>query len=133
MPESPRSSLIGQLLDLREVTRLTGTLDELQVKNLTSWGRVAFPGKGKFGLTWDGAKRVVEYDIAGNGAFDNPPEHWDRMLEALNTSVKELLGPEWLLSIKYGPQTIFTGPRKLSFKPVEVEPLVPPRGDPDVK
>jgi hypothetical protein len=125
---SSRQSIVGKLVDLREVTRLTGTLDELQVRNLEMWGRLLFH-PAKFGLNWDGARRVIEYDALSAGPSRPAKEH-EAYMQALDTSVKEMLGDEWQLIVKETGSTIFTGPRKVPFKAApENVSLAPERGE----
>jgi hypothetical protein len=115
---SEQKSVLTQLVSARDVTKLTGTVDELQSHNLQMWGRIAF-SPAKFGLNWSGADRVVEYDVV-----PGPPEPPERTAEellaylnAIDTSVKDLLGPEWLLLILEGGKVVFTGERKDIVRP----------------
>lgn len=122
------SYAIAKLLDLKQVTRLTGTLDELQIHNLQMWGRIAFPDR-KFGLNWNGTERTLEYDIISDGCSIEYP-NFDRALTALDTSVKEMLGEEWVFTLKIDGKRWFTGPRKMPFRPAAADaPLAPERGE----
>lgn len=135
----PSSSTVEALLHAKQMTRLTGTLDELQQHQLGMWGRVAFDG-GAFGLAWDGTTRTVEYDLAANS--HKPVAATCAVMEA---SLHDLLGTEWLLVIKQMGGLLFTGkrgdiirqdpqdPGRLIKKPFDPntkeEALAPPRGN----
>jgi hypothetical protein len=116
---SEQKSVLTKLVAARDVTRLTGTVDELQSHNLQMWGVIAF-SPAKFALNWNGTERVVEYDVMPGPP--DPPEFPDDItllayLKGIDTSVKDLLGQEWLLVIKEGGKTVFTGERKDIIRP----------------
>jgi hypothetical protein len=124
---SEKLTLLQRLSAARDLTRLTGTLDELQSRNLEMWGRIAF-SPAKFGLAWDGETRSVEYDVlAGPPPPARTAKEHEAYLSGLDTSLKDLLGPEWLLTVKEKGVVVFTGPRKEPYRPVK--PQVPERGE----
>lgn len=126
-----QSTILQKLRGLKDITKLTGTLDELQVRNLEMWGRVAFHPV-KFGLNWNGIARTVEYDLQMKGGKPPPArtaQQQEAYLTAIDTSVKEMLGEEWLLTIKEDGRTVFTGPRKVAFTPPKSLEQIPTRGD----
>ena len=124
-------SIISKLISLRDLTRLTGTLEELQVTNLMAWGRIVFH-PAKFGLSWDGIGRSAEYDVAVKGGKPPPARSYaehQAYLKGLDTSVKELLGAEWLLTVKEDGREVFVGPRLVPFTPPKSLDQVPARGE----
>lgn len=124
-------SIISKLISLRDLTRLTGTLEELQVTNLMAWGRIVWH-PARFGLSWDGIGRSAEYDVAVKGGKPPPARSYaehQAYLKGLDTSVKELLGAEWLLTVKEDGREVFVGPRLVPFTPPKSLDQVPARGE----
>jgi hypothetical protein len=97
------------LLEARQATRLTGTLDTLQERQLVMWGRVAF--EAGFGLAWDGATRTVEYDLEPNCVYTG------QRCSAVEASIKDLLGREWLVTVKLRDVKVFVGTREDILRP----------------
>lgn len=125
-----KDSIGPKLRGLRDITKLTGTIDELQVTNLVAWGRIVFH-PAKFGLSWDGIGRSAEYDVAVKGGKPPPARSYaehQAYLKGLDTSVKELLGAEWLLTVKEDGREVFVGPRLVPFTPPKSLDQVPERG-----
>lgn len=120
--------LLKKLADLKQATRLTGTLDDLQVHQLKMWGQIAFQGAKSFYLNWNGEDRSVEYHLDTDVKADAVAP--DQMLGALDDSLKNIIGEEWLLTVKANNSVLFVGPRKVPFRAVkELPALAPERGE----
>jgi hypothetical protein len=107
-----------QLQMLREMTRLTGALHEVQVVNLKMWPLVLFTDAKTSSFTWDPDKKLVHVSLMLKPRHPTRKQAWwKERVGALSSWVHELLGDEWVtnVQIQNGKRpTIYRGTRKIT-------------------
>lgn len=83
-----------QLMRLRDLTRRTGMLHELQMKQLKIWPRVFFDCD-KHELTYDCDAKIVTITLVTKAALAF--RDLERRIKALEDCIHTMLGPDWAL------------------------------------
>lgn len=84
------------LLLLRDLTKRTGILHEIQVGQLKMWPLVAFDNATTSEFSWDSTKKMVCFVIQTQGPA---PKKMRARFTWLDQSVKALLGHEWGIKV----------------------------------
>lgn len=92
---------------LRDLVRHTGVLHEVQVKNVTAWGKLVFE-HAVIDTRIDTDECLVEYTMRNKG---RQPSKFKQRLKFLDTSIKWLLGPEWRYRLLDGKKVVFASKR----------------------
>ena len=103
-----------QLIAMKDLTRRTGAISSLQIKNLQMWFYllIRFVEPEQLVLGFDFEKRIVLYHGQKKKSKGKVPRNIDNICLKLHTWVQELLGPEYQTVVKIKDKTIYTGKRK---------------------
>lgn len=86
------------LYRLRDLTRRIGALHEIQINNLKMWPIVILNAR-EADCSFDYENKLLTYDIK---SLDGPrPSEFKQRLKILEASVKQLLGDEYEVVIKF--------------------------------
>ena len=97
MDSSIKDPTWEKLLLLRDLTKRTGILHEVQVEQLKMWPLIAFEHATNSEFTWDNTTKNVCFSIKTEGAS---PKKMNERFNWLDQAVKALLGPEWAIKVK---------------------------------
>jgi len=110
MSESSVDTVAAQVIQMRDMFRRTGVLYEVQMKNLTIWPYLAFPGVAKVEGGVDIKKRRVLYELKLEKR-KKLPSHMKARAQGLLESIHFLLGRDFELKVKHRGAVIFHGKR----------------------
>ena len=99
---------IDDLLILREETRKTGFLTELQVKHLKLWPLIISDKITKSEAKFIYEKNEVDFSLTMTGKIT---KDFSKRFAALTQWVQTLLGEEYAVKIKVGGKQVFKGDR----------------------
>lgn len=95
-----------ELMQLKELTRMTGQLSNVQIAQLKMWPRVIL-GANHAQVEFDPDQYVLIVDVSDldyksmmEGATDNPVVIYNRRMVRFNESVKYLLGEDYAVIIR---------------------------------
>ncbi|NBT57436.1 hypothetical protein EBT16_01505 [bacterium] len=109
MDSSIKDPTWEQLMLLRDLTKRTGVLHEIQVTNLKLWPMIAFTHAQTSEFTWDVDKHNVTFSLTTKGAS---PKSMRARFDWLDQSVKALLGPEWGITVNMNGKEKFSSTGK---------------------
>lgn len=117
--ESDSTPTRRQLLKLKAVTQLSGTLHDAQLAHLRMWGLVVFQLVPKDGtvVKVDTDKRTVRYLLTGGKLYEKKKNglNFDWLVQAiakLDAAIHDLLGDDWQTIIEHNGKVEYTGPRQ---------------------
>lgn len=120
-----------QLAALREVPNLAGGLHELQVTQLKMWAFVAAPHLRRHEFDWDVEGKTINYRFWFSKR--KAPADFKKRLEALDRSIKSMLGEDWTVHVTAQKKRIYDSPargehwKKLEAGSLESSPLGAPQ------
>lgn len=106
-----------QLLQLKGLTRMTGTLHDAQLSHLRMWGLVVFQlvPKEKMAVYVSTERKQVRYVLDGGKLYQKRGElNFNWLVQAiakLDSAVHDLLGDEWQTIIEHNGKVEYLGPR----------------------
>ena len=96
-----------QIMALRDMTRRTGVLHEIQALNLSNWAKLAIPQMDYKKFTIEFPNTTVEFAFKGDPAHE--PKNMAARYRALLVAVQWLLGADWRVRVKHGAKIVFKG------------------------
>lgn len=121
---------IEDLMKLRDITRMTGTLSNLQMLQLRLWPQVIL-GAQKAEIEFDPDAQVVSVDLSDldyktmmeDSPWQDPVKLYQYRMEKFDSAVKFLLGDDYGTVIRLKGTTIGQfGPRRMPAKAHEPDP-----------
>lgn len=94
-----------KLMQLRDLTRRWGVLDELQIAQLRLWPFAVDPSIAKNNVEVDFDKHLVSFNWLGEKSKKD--KGYGSRIKDLDEKVRFLLGGEWQIQILYNEKTIF--------------------------
>jgi hypothetical protein len=119
--EEQQKSALEQVHAMRDLSRITGALSDVQILNLKMWALLAAPHADRAEVTWDCATKDIDIELKLAKKKKEPPE-FDNLLGGLDRSIKDLLGHDWLVRVRVRNKVVFRGPRIEAPKVVKPEP-----------
>lgn len=99
---------VDELLVLREETRKTGFLTELQVKHLKMWPLIISEKVSKVETRFSYEKNEVIFTLTMTGKIT---KDFDKRFKALTQWTQTLLGEEYIVKVKVDGKQVFKGDR----------------------
>lgn len=111
MSSIKQPDLWEQLFALRGLTSTVGALHEAQMVQLRCWPLVVAPHSTSHETHVDLEKKEVDFHL--KVGKKRPPVDFKTRLQALDRSVKDMLGPEWRTRVLANEKQIFHGRPKI--------------------
>lgn len=108
------------LLEARELTRITGCLNDLQIQQLKFWPRLINEAVTGCETRFIYEDRELLFNIEINTKNQNEVNKAKKMLTQLEEWCRFLLGDEYLVRVKFNNKMVFRGTRKEEFHPKNV-------------
>lgn len=105
------------LLEARELTRITGCLNDLQMQQLKYWPRIISEAVTGCETRFIYEDRELLFNIEINTKNQNEINKAKKMLSQLEEWCHFLLGDEYLVRVKFNGKMVFRGTRKQEFNP----------------
>jgi hypothetical protein len=102
--------LWDQLKALREITDITGVIQDAQIYQLKRWGPLALQHVEDIEIAINLVENRVEF--RATGVTMNVPENFQDLLRGLDRSVKSMLGVQWATRVLVEGEAIFEEPGK---------------------
>ena len=106
-----------KLEQLRELTEMCGTLEELQIRQLKYWPRLILEAVTGCETHFSYHTRELTYEIEIDEKSKARIDTAKKMLPDLEMWSQFLLGDKYLVKVRFNGKTVFRGTRKSQFDP----------------